>query len=1579
MKNAHTRNGLLAALLTAFIVPSIHAQPTITANPPPLVQIYSNSTAYLSVTANDSSPISYQWMVGPTNGSSYTNLANGGDISGATNATLVISNVGPTNVGSYIVTLSDPASVQSTATILTVLPAPTDLYGATVMSNSPLAFWRMNETSGTNLYDYAGGFNGTYAGNIHLDQLGIASTGAGLAGDTNPAVLFDGSTGYAVVPPYAALQAPLVFTVEAWGYLFDPANFPTIISTLGAGVISCRSNIAPVEGWSVVDFSPTAPPAISVDNDTFFGADLETGYIQPPAGIVTNNQWTLYTISCDGTNVYSYLNGALVGEDNLSNLDATYVPALGQAMTIGCQNDPNQRFWFGKLTEAAIYSTALSSNVISNHWVVGITGGLVAPVIAQQPLPAALYAGQTANFIVQANCAAPISWQWMGAPTGSSAYTNLNTGANIYGATSNTLTISNISAANAGNYVVVVTNSLGSVTSSVAPLTVVAAPTDSYGAAVMAANPVAYWRMSETNGTVMYDYVGGNNGTYQGNVSLNQPVSRYDSNAAVLFDGSTAYAKVTYSNLLNYGYSPLNSSNFSVECWVNATGGIGGQMAPIANQDTLFGNTEGYNLYDLSGSWSFQIDNNTTGVTNASGPSVTNGWTHLVGTFAGTNEIFYVNGQAVATNAATFSLNQDEPMLIGAGDNDQPTPAYFWTGLINEAAVYSNALTPNQVEQHYLLGSSGVVPLPNYTQQPQSLNLYVGRNATFTAQVASYSALTYQWMGAPPLSSSYTNVINGGNISGATSSQLVISNVTSANAGNYFLVSSNSSGATNSSVVTLTVVAAPTDAYGAAVMSANPVAYWRMNETSGTTMYDYAGGYNGVYNGSVTLGRPGISTNDTNLAVAFDGSTAYSQVPYAAALNSSPFTVEYWVKPTNSAGGTPFVNQDTVVDNGGNDGYFFTLSGSSSWQLQIFNTTVGPEGIDSGTSPAGVGSWTDVALTFDGTNAILYLNGANVQSSAFETNYPYTPNPAGPLYIGAGNNNQTAANFWPGDITEAAVYNTALSPVQLQTHYALAALGGDVPPVITNQPPAILNRYATLSGSVSVGVASSTLSLSYQWQVQSNSTGLFVNLTNGSVVSGVNTNTLVFSDIPLSYSNNSYLCVVSNAAGATNSSVTTLIIPPVPTDAYGATVFADGPSAWWRMNETTGTNFYDNVGGNNGAWGISNTINTGVGISGNTANNSVLLPGGSANLANMGTAPYNYAVESVPNISIEVWFKSTTYSGATLQYWMVVQNRVTATNAQYPVASSVQGPAIYFGDNATPAVTAMDTQWGVGPTYENSTESVSNHIPTFNTWSHAVATYNGTNEQLYFNGYLVASAILSDVVSGVTNIYNPVTTSRTPMSFGGVFSAAGNNALAAGEAKGYECEAAVYPYALSISQITNHYYQATGTVLVGPSITNEPASITNLLDAKTSFTVGTSLSSLPETYQWQVESNGVYINLATNAPGISGVTTATLVISNAMPANATNYEVVVSYPGFPPLTSNPALLTVIQPAPINLNYTYTAGVLTLTWTNSDTNSGSGFVLLQATNVLGPWTTNTNVSGVQIDPTNAQMFYQLQAP
>jgi len=114
------------------------------------------------------------------------------------------------------------------------------------------------------------------------------------------------------------------------------------------------------------------------------------------------------------------------------------------------------------LTTSDFVSFAMSNSIVPIS-----TNGIflfpAAPVITQQPQNASVLAGQNSGFSVTAT-GTGLGYQW---------YFNSN---GISGATASGLGLTNVSGINAGNYDVVVSNGYGMATSSVATLTVAAAP-----------------------------------------------------------------------------------------------------------------------------------------------------------------------------------------------------------------------------------------------------------------------------------------------------------------------------------------------------------------------------------------------------------------------------------------------------------------------------------------------------------------------------------------------------------------------------------------------------------------------------------------------------------------------------------------------------------------------------------------------------------------------------------------------------------------------------------------------------------------------------------------------------------------------------------------------------------------------------------------------------------------------------------------------------------------------------------------------------------------------------------------------
>src|SRR5262249_29471814 len=128
---------------------------------------------------------------------------------------------------------------------------------------------------------------------------------------------------------------------------------------------------------------------------------------------------------------------------------------------------------------------------------------------------------------------------------------------------------------------------------------------------------------------------------------------------------------------------------------------------------------------------------------------------------------------------------------------------------------------------------------------------------------------------------------------------LTLTNVQPTNSGFYSISVSNSEGLAGAKGV-LTVIAPPP--YFSQATAAGPLAYWRLNETSGATAYDSVGGYNGTNNGGLVLGVngpiapsfPGFESG--NSAYQFNATdSSVSVPPLNLSTNFTNITFVAWV------------------------------------------------------------------------------------------------------------------------------------------------------------------------------------------------------------------------------------------------------------------------------------------------------------------------------------------------------------------------------------------------------------------------------------------------------------------------------------------------------------------------------------------------------------------------------------------------------------------------------------------------------------------------------------------------------------
>ncbi len=409
------------------------------------------------------------------------------------------------------------------------------------------------------------------------------------------------------------------------------------------------------------------------------------------------------------------------------------------------------------------------------------------PVINEQSsTQIEVFAGASPVLNVEAGGAQPLSYQW-----------TLNSDP-IAGATNSTYAVANVQTS--GTYGCTVTNTLGQTPISSISLTVLSDPTAPYPQQVLADGPMDYYRLDESSGTTAYDYVGGNNATYT-NVTLGVP--GYNSEASVKSDPSETAAEFgdfppndyagDVPSYVNFGAPAGSNAEFSVEAWFTEYlySSIGDAIVALG-----YGNGGEQFVLDTgagtAGDLRFGVRNAAGTFSSASSsyaPADDGLWHHVVGVCdeAGGTLSLYMDGKLVGTGTITAKsglLGATSPLSIGARQsaNNHGTnyDAQFY-GAVDDVSLYDYPLTAAQVANHFY--ASGIAPTITQLQPGDQIAANQGGGATVTVGATGTTPFTYQW---------YDN--NNNLISGATTSNLDLSNLQTTQAGNYTATVGNTYG-----------------------------------------------------------------------------------------------------------------------------------------------------------------------------------------------------------------------------------------------------------------------------------------------------------------------------------------------------------------------------------------------------------------------------------------------------------------------------------------------------------------------------------------------------------------------------------------------------------------------------------------------------------------------------------------------------------------------------------------------------------------------------------------------------------------
>jgi hypothetical protein len=352
----------------------------------------------------------------------------------------------------------------------------------------------------------------------------------------------------------------------------------------------------------------------------------------------------------------------------------------------------------------------------------------VAPVIVSQNPPASasplrVFTNLPTEFDITVNAASPpVTYQWY---NGANPIPNATNTSYVFSNLDN-VTLSCV----ASNFVGTANSSPIMVSSTLkSPIT---SPT-LYQSGILGYKALAYWPLNETGGSVAYDLVGNNNGTYLGNYTLGNSgitgATGFGSSSSAGFDGSTAYVDIPVNNLNITGPMTVAEWIQTSDANTNVVGDV------IGHSDDSYRSG-----VDADGDPNFADDS--PGGLDATGPvSVADGnWHQLVGVYDGTTQYIYVDGSLAGSQISSPPTGSSDDVEIASA------PDYanrFFAGYIAQVAIFTNALTASQVS--ILYGLAGIPPTI-LTNVPSSVSeVPVGAPMSLSITVGGSAPFYYQW------------------------------------------------------------------------------------------------------------------------------------------------------------------------------------------------------------------------------------------------------------------------------------------------------------------------------------------------------------------------------------------------------------------------------------------------------------------------------------------------------------------------------------------------------------------------------------------------------------------------------------------------------------------------------------------------------------------------------------------------------------------------------------------------------------------------------------------------------------------
>lgn len=569
----------------------------------------------------------------------------------------------------------------------------------------------------------------------------------------------------------------------------------------------------------------------------------------------------------------------------------------------------------------------------------------------------------------------------------------------------------------------------------------------------------AYWTFNETSGRTFADSAGNaQDAVYAGSrAALGQAgpsAASYGAGTAIRFSGSaTDYATVAHD-------AEFQNAEGTVQFWFNANQSASGTQTIFAKDG--FGNNAGdLNIGIVNGRASVTLETGTGTRTITGQNDLRGGWHHLAFSFGEEGMKLYIDGVLAGTDAYAGGLQHNrQTIAIGASNATRTGFATNgYAGLVDEVAVFGQALTGDQVRRLMLVGPQ---QLNAETKLSGTLADYTFDFVNGTLQVTdanrapAHGADQYEGVERLLFGDGNTAYVLG---AGSTNPTSLSADKVRELAGEGTLIVLGDDGQTLQ--LTGSWADLGVGAVGSTVFSLHqsgetlllvqegietamdervvvPVAYWSFDGDSWSVADEAGARQNGTFYSNTQPSTTGAGAQssligyDTGTSADFrPASGDVVAVAHDSAFEVASGTVQLWFQADTTSGKQTLFAKDGY---GTGNGLTISLEGNRLTARLEGNGRVYT--ITANTTVAR-GNWYNVALTFGAGGLKLYQNGELVGSSTYTGGLTQNKHD---ILIGRSNEtiwpgtfpNLGLSNPFDGRIDEVAFYGEALTAAQIK-------------------------------------------------------------------------------------------------------------------------------------------------------------------------------------------------------------------------------------------------------------------------------------------------------------------------------------------------------------------------------------------------------------------------------------------------------------------------------------------------------------------------------------------------------------------